>query len=309
VIGGGAWGLGLAAAAARSGTRVLLQSRRDLTGHLPSGVRQAEDLAEVAREARLIVLAVPSHVARDVARHLGDAIDGRHLVVHGIRGLADKDLVSISSILREETPARRVGALGGPILAEDLLAGRPCVLVCGSHYPEVNDAVTATFAGPALRVYASDDLPGIEWASALVGCLAIAVGFGQEVGLHAGLIATLVSRGVEEAARIAASAGGDERTLLGLAGYGDLLASISQRERPEVLVGAALARGKTVAEAVAEAKERVEAVELLPRIAAWADAHGVNVPIFRALAARMLGGHAAGDIVHELMITPPQRLH
>jgi len=168
---------------------------------------------------------------------------------------------------------------------------------------------SATFAGPELRVYASDDLPGIEWASALVGCLAIAVGFGQEVGLHAGLIATLVSRGVEEAARIAASAGGDERTLLGLAGYGDLLASISQRERPEVLVGAALARGKTVAEAVAEAKERVEAVELLPRIAAWADAHGVNVPIFRALAARMLGGHAAGDIVHELMITPPQRLH
>src|SRR5262249_53198335 len=150
-------------------------------------------------------------------RDLGDHLDGRHLVVHGVRGLAGEQLARVTEIVRQETPARRVGALGGPVLADDLLAGRPSVLVCGSHFPEVNDAVTAALAHESVRVYSTDDLVGLEWASALVGCLAIGVGYAQALGLSPGLIAAYISRSVAEGARIAAAAGGDERTLLGLA--------------------------------------------------------------------------------------------
>ena len=307
VIGGGEWGLALAAAAARTGTRTSLYSRRSLDGRLPKDVQGLKDLPAVA-SARLIVLATPSEVTRDVARRLGDVVDGRHLLVHGTRGLAGDAMDRISEVLRQETPARRVGALGGPVLAEDLLAGRPSVLVCGSHYPEVNDAILKAFGSASLRIYATSDLCGLEWASALVGCLAIGVGYAQEVGLNAGLIAALISRGVEEAGRVAAAAGGEERTLLGLAGYGDLLASISQKERPEVVVGAALARGKTVDEAVAEAKLRVEAIDLLPRVADWIAERHVVAPIFRALALSLLSGRSPEAIVHELMTSPRQKL-
>ena len=181
--------------------------------------------------------------------------------------------------------------------------------MCGSHFPEVNDAVTKAFGSATLRVYATADLTGLEWASALVGCLAIGVGYAQELGINAGLVAALISRGVEEAGRVAAAAGGQERTLLGLAGYGDLLASISQSERPEVMVGAALARGKSVEEAVKVAKLRVEAVDLLPRIATWIEERGVTAPIFRALAGSLLTSSRSPEaIVHELMTSPVQKL-
>jgi glycerol-3-phosphate dehydrogenase (NAD(P)+) len=318
VVGGGAWGLGLAAAAARTGTKVLLQSRRTLKD-LPEGVRQAADLKEVAAHSRLIVLAVPSAVLGEIARTLGDHIDGRHLVVHGIRGLSH-DLPSdgptgrgffvepLSEVVRRESPARRVGALGGPVLSEDLLAGRPCMLVCGSYYPEVNRAVASAFGSPALRVYASSDLIGVEWASALVGCLAIGIGYAQGAKVSPGLVAALISRGVGEAARIAAAAGGEERTLLGLAGYGDLLASIEQEDRPEVRFGHALASGKSVDEASALASERIEAVDLLPRIAEWNKLHNVQAPIFGALADGVLSRRPPQSIVEELMATPPQSL-
>jgi glycerol-3-phosphate dehydrogenase (NAD(P)+) len=317
VVGGGAWGLGLAAAASRTGTKVLLHSRRTLKD-LPSGVSQAADLKEVGAHSRLIVLAVPSAVLGDVARHLGDHIDGRHLVVHGIRGLSH-DLPSdvsgrgffvepLSEVVRRESPARRVGALGGPVLSEDLLAGRPCMLVCGSNFPEVNRAVTSAFGSPSLRVYASSDLIGVEWASALVGCLAIGIGYAQGANVSPGLVAALISRGVGEAARIAAAAGGEERTLLGLAGYGDLLASIEQEDRPEVRFGHALASGKSVQEAGALATERIEAVDLLPRIAEWNKLHNVQAPIFGALADGVLARRPPQSIVEELMATPPQSL-
>lgn len=304
VVGAGAWGVALAAAAARASGRALLYTRKADGLALPEGVTRVRDLGEVGRQARLVVLAVPSDVAREVARSLGDAISGRHLVVHGIRGLAGEELLPVSEIVRRETPARRVGAIGGPALAEDLLRGRPSVLVSGSNFPEVNDAVARAFGAPTLRVYATHDLRGLEWASALVGALVIGVGAAQALGTSPGLVAAVISRGVEEAARIAAAAGGEERTLLGLAGYGDLLASLAQDRRPEVVLGRALARGATLEAAVKEAAMRVEAVELVPRVVAWAKARRVEAPILDALARAIFGKAKISELIQELMTNP-----
>jgi glycerol-3-phosphate dehydrogenase (NAD(P)+) len=308
VIGGGAWGLALAAAAARAESEAVVVTRRELDGQLPRGVKVVRDVAEAGKHARLVVLAVPSGVARAVARDLGDHLDGSHYVVHGVRGLegAGEELRTVSDVIREETPARRTGALGGPALASDLLAGRASVLVVGSRYAEVNEAVAAALGSPTLRVYPTSDLRGLEWASALVGCLTILIGYAQAMQLSPGLVAALISRSISEASRLAAAAGGDEHTLLGLGGYGDLLASIAQTERPEVRVGAALAKGKTREEAIRAAELRVEAVELVPRVAQWADAHGVRAPIFRALAGGVIEGRKADAIMHELMTLPIQ---
>src|SRR5262249_28630385 len=157
----------------------------------------------------------------------------------------------------DETPARRIGALGGPALVDDLLAGRPSVLVCGSQFPEVLEAASDAFTHETLRLYTTEDRRGLEWASALVGCLAIGMGYAPGVGAGPGLVAALLSRAVHEAARLAAAAGGEERTLLGLAGYGDLLASIGQERRPEVVLGRALAKGTPVASALAQAGQRI----------------------------------------------------
>lgn len=306
VVGAGAWGLALAASAARASGSALLYSRKPL-GSMPAGVTLVRELKEVGARARIIVLAVPSGVARDVARQLGDHVDGRHFVVHGIRGLSGGALDPVSEVVRQETPARRVGALGGPALAEDLLAGKPSVLVCGSMFPEVSSAVAEALGSRALRVYTTADLRGLEWASALVGCLAIGIGCAQEAGVSPGLVAAVISRGVEEAARIAAAAGGEERTLLGLAGYGDLLASISQQDRPEVRLGRALGRGMPLSEAVAAAKLRVEAVELIPRLVEWTQKNGVDAPILAALSRTVLAGRPVAEIVDQLMTNPMRK--
>jgi glycerol-3-phosphate dehydrogenase (NAD(P)+) len=304
VIGAGTWGLALAAAAARTDGPTLLYSRRALDGSLPRGVKQASSLGEIGERTRIVFFAVPSGVAREVARSLGDAIDGRHYVIHGVRGLAGDGMTTISEILRQETPARRLGALGGPAVADDLLAGKPGIIVCGSRFPEVNDAVCAALVTPQMRIYTSDDLCGVEWASALVGCLAIGVGYAQGIGLSPGLMAAVTSRSVHEAARLAAAAGGEARTLLGLAGYGDLLASISQPERPEVTLGEALAKGQTLEDALAAVKQRVEAVDLIPRVVRWAERRGVRAPIFTALARGVFTRRAPEAIMHELMTGP-----
>lgn len=293
----------------RTKTPALLYSRRGPGSvRVASGVEVVDSAFDLAKRARLIIVAVPSDVLRDVARELGEAVDGRHYLVHAIRGLHREDLSPLSETLRHETPARRVGALGGPVLAEEVDSGRPSVIVVGSSYPEVNEAVAAAFGSEMLRVYTTTDLHGLELSSALMGCLAVGAGYAQRIGMGGGILATLITRGVEEAARITAAAGGQERTVLGLAGYGDLLAALSQKDRPEVVFGAALAEGKNMTDALAAAKMRVEAAALIPRVAAFADARGIAAPILQGLALRLREPIAPNELVAKLMASPRQSL-
>lgn len=287
ILGGGAWGVALCLGASRAGAEVVLYSRQDRR-EVHGKARITDSYAEVAR-SRLIVVAAPSTVVREVLRGLGDHLDGAHLLVHGIRGLGRDRLETVSDIIRDETPVRRVGALGGPVQARELAHGRPSAMVCGSHYPEVIAAVTRGFQHGMLRVYGTPDLRGLEWASALVGCLSVGVGFAAQAGAGPGLLAALISRGVDEAARICAAAGADERTMLGLGGYGDLLASIALEDRPEVVLGKALARGQTLDQAVSEAKLRVEAIELIPRLSTFAKESKVPAVTFDALVDILKG--------------------
>lgn len=301
VIGGGPWGVALASAAARNAPTYLV-SRRAPSG-VPEGLRVVKDM-DILREVRLVILATPSQVAREVLRNAGDHLTGAHYVVHGVRGLVGPSMQTISSLIREETPVHRIGALGGPILVAELLAEKPGVLVAGSRFPEVNEAIARALGSPGLRVYPTPDLVGLEWASALVGCLAIALGFAEALQTSPGLLAALICRSMGEAARLAAAAGGEAHTLLGLAGYGDLLASTKQQERPEVLLGRALAEGKSLASAREVAAQRIEAIDLVPRVVAWAKANEVRAPIFSALARGVVGHTNPEQILAELMTLP-----
>ncbi len=293
VIGGGPWGIALARAAARAGCSVTLFSRRaEKDGRL---IQITDSYEEIAKN-RFLIVAVPSDVVREVAHTLGDHLDGAHVVVHGIRGLGNDRLETISDIFREETPVRKLGALGGPVQADELHTGTASALVVGSYYPEVNAIFTKAFSGPWLRVYSTPDLRGLEWASAMVGCMAVGVGFAEAAGAGPGLLAALISRAVHDAGRIAVLAGAEEQTIYGLGGYGDLLASIAQGSRPEVVLGRALAAGKPLAQAIEEAKLRVEAVALIPRIIAFAKSRGVQAPAFEGLA-RMLEGERGEQIL------------
>lgn len=300
ILGGGPWGLSLARAARRAGATAVLHSRRHKPGEV-SAVDMTTDLRVLA-EARLILVAIPSKLARTIARELGDHLDGGHLLVHGVRGLSGDELLTISQILREETPCRRLGALGGPVQASELNEGRASAMVVGSPFGDVLDAVKAALSSDWLQIHTTPDLIGLEWASALVGCLSIGIGYVQRrQDVSPGLLAALVSRAVDEAAAIAKAAGAaDERTFYRLGGYGDLLASMSLPDRPEVVLGRELADGATLDEAQLAAKLRIEAIELVPRIARFAEANGVKCAIFSALAGVLEGKGSPEDIVRAL---------
>lgn len=302
IVGGGKWGVALAAAASRIGGDVRLVTRREVEV-TPRGVTVTTNVPSAA-EAELVVLAVPSSAALDVVHQLAGGLDADHMVVHASRGLVGDSLQTVTEVICAATATKLVGALGGPVLASDLLASNPSMIVCGASADVVGYTFVKRFMSPSLRVYTTNDVLGVEWAAALVGCLTTVVGYAQEIGLNPGIIAGLITRGVQEASRIVTAAGGVGETLLGLAGYGELLAAVSQRDRPEVILGSALARGMSLEDAARGHKSRVEAVSLAPRLAHWIGAHHVRAPIFVALAEDVFTGRPVEQIMANLMTLP-----
>ncbi|MCB9715231.1 MAG: NAD(P)-binding domain-containing protein [Myxococcales bacterium] len=305
VVGGGSFGQSLARASARVGQRVLLWSRRPR--ELPEeSITCTTELRELA-DAELVLFAVPSPHVGEVADELGHHLDGSHLLVHVSRGLVGDELHTVSEVLAERTPCRRVGALAGPLVAKNLASDEPSGAIIGSQFPEVVEAVSEALGGPSLRVYSTPDLVGVELASALVGLVALSLGYAMQMGMGPGALAVLATRGLAEATRVGELRGGQPRTFAGLAGAGDLIAAVAGDGRPEIEFGRALAQGLSLAEAAERADAYIEGALLAGQVAAFAARARVEVPLSTGLARLMRGEISVAKLTEALMTRPATR--
>jgi glycerol-3-phosphate dehydrogenase (NAD(P)+) len=298
VVGAGGFGTALAAVVARAGHPVVLWSttrqvveeinrgrtnRERLPGvELAPSLRATGDPAELAR-ARLIVVAVSSADVRARAQALGTVLDGRHLVVHAIGASAGPDDARVSQVIAAETPVRRIGTLAGPALPADLVAGRFAAMVCASPFDEVTaEARRFLNLPPALRLYTSHDLPGVEISAALSGAYSVALGMLDALEMGPGPRAVLITRAVAEGQRLVSALGGEPRTFAGLAGLGNLLVRTSAgtgENAPGYQFGRALGRGD------APAGERLpDPVRAVGAGARLARRLGKHAPILSAIA-------------------------
>src|SRR5690606_25963032 len=165
----------------------------------------------------------------------------------------------------------------GPINADVLAKGIPAGGIVGSGFPEIADAVREAIRG--VRLYDTDDTVGVEVASAMVGLLALVTGFCLESKIPPSATATMMSRGLAEAARVGVRMGAREETFHGLAGAGDLYAAMAGDERAELRLGRALARSTDLEAAGREAGAYIEGVTIARRVANYAARVGVDAPI------------------------------
>lgn len=299
VLGGGGFGRSLALAAARAGNSVVLYSREERA--VPAGIEATRDLATAAH-ADILFVAVPSPHVLSVAHALRPHLDGSHRLVHVSRGLVGDGLVPITRLLREETAARRIGVLAGPLVQSALATGAPSGAIVGSLFPEVAHAVRSAIGSRTLRIYQTDDVVGVEVASALVGMLALAAGFVQATGAGPAALGVMCTRGIAEAQRVGHALGAREKTFTGLAGFGDLLAATSGDDRPEIRLGRALAKGMSLEQAAREAGAYIEGVTIARRVADFAQRRNMEAPIAHAIGEVVGGKLSVAEAIDALMM-------
>jgi glycerol-3-phosphate dehydrogenase (NAD(P)+) len=263
VVGAGSWGTALAIALAPRFGSVRLWARRPeqadaihetrdnalyLAGFpLPANVSVTSKLEKAVPGAQVVILVVPSRFVRGQVAALSSLLDEDAVVLSATKGLENGTLFRMSQVIRDvlARPAR-LAVLSGPTFAREVAAGEPVAVVVASDDIEIARQLQPRLSGSAFRVYASDDVIGVETGAALKNVIAIASGICQGLGLGSNTVAALVTRGLAEITRLAVALGGRERTLAGLAGLGDLVLTTTGDLSRNRSVGLRLGRGETL---------------------------------------------------------------
>lgn len=321
LLGAGAWGTALAIAFAGKHAVTLWsrevdvaadllktrENRRFFPGHkLPETVAVSIDFADAVAGAELLVIATPIAGLRptvELLRALGSTQPVLWVCKGFEAGSGKLPHQVVAEVLGREFVC---GALSGPSFAEEVAAGQPTAVALASNHRSFAREAARQLHTSRLRVYANDDLVGVEVGGAVKNVLAIATGACDGLGLGLNSRAALITRGLAEIARLGQALGAQRETFMGLAGMGDLILTCTGDLSRNRRVGLALAEDKSLPQILEELGHVAEGVYTAREVDRLAQQLGVDMPISSAVAAVLDGRLTAAQAVEQLMARDPK---
>ena len=328
VLGAGSWGTTLAILLTDNSHDVTLWSYREsdaatirlrrenpsfLPGiSIPSGVRITTSLEEAVREAEIVVAAVPSQFLRGVMAQVREVLPPRAVIVNVAKGIENGTLMTMSEMLADvlpDRPADLIATLSGPSHAEEVSRKIPTTVVAASRSLETARLVQSVFMVPYFRVYASDDIKGVEVGGALKNVIAIAAGIIDGASLGDNTKAAVMTRGIAEIARIGVALGAHLRTFSGLSGIGDLMVTCMSRHSRNRHIGVEIGKGRKLPDIVAEMVMVAEGIATTLSAHELARRVGVEVPIVDQVHKILFEGKDPLKACYDLMTRDPKGEH
>lgn len=320
VIGDGGWGTANAMLLAGYGHDVTLwgafpeyieemrRTRRNekfLKGvTLPANLNLESDRAKAVAGAEVVVLAPPSKYFTSVVEGFKGLITKDMLVVSITKGLCERTNQRMTDLGAEILGTGPIVALAGPTHAEEVSHGIPTAIVAACEDAAKARRVQEIWSGPKFRVYTSSDPVGVEIGGAVKNVLAISVGCSDGMGFGDNTRAALITRGLVEMKRFVLAFGGQEETLNGLAGIGDLIVTCTSVHSRNHSVGERLGKGEKIADILGSMQMVAEGVWNAKVIHEIAKKLGVEMPICELVYALCYKGFNAKDAVRTMMERP-----
>jgi len=317
VFGAGAWGSTLAQVLCDAGNEVLLWGRKEVvineinTKHtnskyiggniLPSEIRATTDLDEAFAFSNIYVLAIPSQQLRATLELWKPHFSDDCLIVSTLKGIEISTQLRMTEVLEEVIGKHRVALITGPNLADELILRQPAGAVAAATNQATSEEVRDLFRTPYYRVYTSVDLLGCELAGAIKNVIALAVGISIGMGYGENTQAMLITRGLNEVARLCAAHGADPLSAAGLAGMGDLVATCGSPLSRNRTFGELLGSTGSMESALGQWAKTVEGVSSSGAIVEIAHRVGVEVPVIESVADIVNGSLTPEAALQRLM--------
>lgn len=320
VLGAGSWGTTFAKLLVDAGSDVTLWARRpelaeQINGThrnddylpgvvLPETLTATHDPHTALDAAELVAFAIPSQTLRDNLGHWRDALPVDATLLSLMKGVELETTKRMSEVLAEVTGAAedRIVVVSGPNLALEIAQEQPTATVVACVDEARAEAVQKLCTTGYMRPYTNTDVVGCELGGAVKNVIALACGIGQGMGFGDNTVASIITRGLAETARLGERLGADPLTFAGLAGLGDLVATCNSPLSRNRTFGERLGRGETLEQAQAATRGQVaEGVMSCRSVLDLARHHDVDVPITAAVEAVCYEGMTPGQMLTMLM--------
>jgi len=313
VLGAGAWGSTMAQVLSDAGNHVLMWGRNQEivneinTSHtnrkyldenvLPLGISATTDLKQAFEYSNIYVLAVPAQTLRENLMAWKSMVQPNALFISTLKGIEVSSMSRMTEIISEVLETQNIAIITGPNLANELVLRQPAGAVAAAPTIAIAEKVQHLFTTPYYRVYTSVDVLGCELAGAIKSVIALAVGMSIGMGYGENTQAMLITRGLNEVARLCAAHNADPLSAAGLAGMGDLVASCGSALSRNRTFGEVLGKSGSMEVAKTQVAKTVEGVASSSAVLEIAHRVGIEVPVIEAVA----------DVVSGLL-TPEQAL-
>ncbi|PCJ36185.1 MAG: NAD(P)H-dependent glycerol-3-phosphate dehydrogenase [Cellvibrionales bacterium] len=319
VLGGGSFGTAIANMIASNGHPVTLWMRDaenarhcmevgENTPYLPGykldpRLQVSADLESALAEASVVFFSIPSKAFRGVCQQVAALIPAQTIVVSTVKGIEGDSFKLMSDILAEELNQPRIGVISGPNLAREVAAREITATVIASADQAVCETVQHVLQTAFFRVYANNDMYGVELAGALKNIYAIAAGMAASLKVGQNSVGVLITRSLAEMTRFAAHLGADPMTFLGLSGVGDLFVTCASDLSRNYRIGYALGEGKTLEQAIEDVGQVAEGVNTTRIVKEKAEQLGINMPLASGLYDVMFKGGSLPRVLLRVMLS------
>ena len=304
VLGGGSFGTAMANLSSKNGCEVTLWVRdkrsvksmqkthinkKYLPDHkLDERLQFTHDLQAAVKGKDLIFVAVPSAAFRETLQKIAPFISAQ-AIVSLTKGMEKDTFALMSDVIADELPNVAFGVMSGPNLAKEIMNNMPSATVIASQSAALRLAVQKALHSAFFRVFASDDLIGVELGGALKNIYAIAMGMAAAYDIGENTKAMILTRALAEMSRFGVQAGANPLTFLGLSGVGDLYATCSSTLSRNYQIGNMLGRGMSLDQAIKKLGQTAEGINTIQQVNEKAMKEGIYMPIT----------HALHDIIYE----------
>ena len=320
ILGAGAWGTALAISLAAN-HRVTLWARNaaqieamQITRYnqhylpdvlLPADLKLDSDFSAALAAAELVIIAVPTSALRATLHQLV-RLSRRFNVIWLCKGFEAETAKLPHQVVAEVLPeGYKYGVLSGPSFAQEVARGFPTALTLASADQEFARSTAQALHHAYLRIYASNDMVGVEVGGAVKNVMAIAAGICDGMGLGHNARAALLTRGLAEITRLGLKLGGRSETLSGLSGVGDLILTCTGDLSRNRQVGLLLVQQHELPEILRRLGHVAEGVYTVREVHHLAQRLGVAMPICEAVY-RILYEHVpAAEMLTALLNRTP----
>lgn len=315
-LGGGSFGTAMANMAAKNGCDSTLwvrnkrsvkqmQKHRINKKYLPNHqldetLKFSNNLAESVKDKDIIFVAVPSSAFREMLQNIAPHITGQ-AVVSLTKGMEKDTFALMSDIITQELPEVSYGVMSGPNLAKEIMDNMPSGTVIASESEQLRHAVQMALHSAFFRVFASDDVRGVELGGALKNIYAIAMGMAATYDVGENTKAMILTRALAEMSRFGAHMGANPLTFLGLSGVGDLYATCGSELSRNFRIGKLLAQGVSLENAIKKLGQTAEGLNTIEQVNQKAKKDGIYMPITQALYAVIYQDQAPLGVALHLM--------
>lgn len=322
ILGAGNWGLTIALLLARKEKRVTIWGRNEkfiseisrtransryLPGiSLPDEIEFTSNFAEAISDKDLIILGIPSHALRQISEKIVDSkIDvSKTYFLDLAKGIENETLKRMSEVLFEILPEaeKNYAVLAGPNIAKEVALTIPTTSVVSSENSKLASEIQQTLSTNYFRVYANDDVIGVELGGALKNVIALAAGISDGLGFGANAKSALMTRGLAEISRLGVALGANPETFAGLSGMGDLITTCVSPSSRNRTLGEKIGKGKTLTEALEEMTMVAEGVNTTKSAFQLSQMLDIEMPITSAIHSILFEERSPKEVVAELML-------